>query len=47
MSLVGMSLTGCGGMSVAGCGGMSAVADPGFGQGGPRIFFLDFADIAK
>ena len=25
-----------------------SVADPGFGQGGgPRIFFRDFADIAK
>ena len=24
------------------------VADPGFGQGGgPRIFFRDFADVAK
>ena len=27
---------------------VSSVADPGFGQGGgPRIFFRDFADIAK
>ena len=24
-----------------------SVADPGFGQGGARIFFRDFADIAK
>ena len=24
-----------------------AVADPGFGQGGPRIFFRDFADVVK
>ena len=26
---------------------ITSVADPGFGQGGPRIFFRDFANIAK
>ena len=29
------------------CVPVCAVADPGFGQGGSRIFFRDFADIAK